>query len=263
MIWKYARPVPRIVKLSRSNQQGICNSRIGCSLIHLVALGCSSDHLISGVPIPNLLHICSESRAIALKWYCLRFQPPCGHGGTFIDSEIDYLYYGPEQRKFLISPNSAVPRWGWAKDRNRWVKDRQSIPNIVVRCTGDSESWDLMTLMQTSVWCNEFAKQILLVFYWDIEERTMVSDLKPLLVQSCTSPRHPELVNNRDSKVVFAAWLKDARKLLPWWKRFNPERVESHHVFGTANQLQNFGFKREFFQDKKVDFSFQSAAIAH
>lgn len=58
MCYEFARPEARIVKLSYSKHQ---------KLIHW------PYQLFSGAVIPNLLHICRESRELALKWYKLSF----------------------------------------------------------------------------------------------------------------------------------------------------------------------------------------------
>jgi len=52
IIWEYARPDPRIVRLLKSKH---------------------SSALYSKTPIPGILHATRESRAIALKWYQLCF----------------------------------------------------------------------------------------------------------------------------------------------------------------------------------------------
>jgi hypothetical protein len=121
-------------------------------MIHFARLGCSTDHLVSRIPVPNLLHICSESRAIALEWYRLRFQPTCGRGGTYFDTQRDYIYYGSEERRLLVDSNFVAPRYGWIGDANRWAEDRHSIPNIVVYLDfRDSHAFILRRFMEVSV----------------------------------------------------------------------------------------------------------------
>ncbi|KAH8753141.1 hypothetical protein BGZ57DRAFT_725508, partial [Hyaloscypha finlandica] len=90
--WKFARPSPRIIKLSRSTSQ---------------IAGCRFQHLVSRIPVPNLLHAYYESRSLALRWYTLLFRPRCGYGWyklglhskltkprVYFDFDSDYLYVG-------------------------------------------------------------------------------------------------------------------------------------------------------------------------
>jgi hypothetical protein len=52
IIWNLARPDPRIVRIRKSNR---------------------SSGTYSRAAIPNLLHVCQESRQVALEWYQLSF----------------------------------------------------------------------------------------------------------------------------------------------------------------------------------------------
>ena len=60
MCYEFARPEARVVKLSYSKHH---------KLNHW------PYRLFSGALIPNLLHVCRESRELALKWYKLSFGP--------------------------------------------------------------------------------------------------------------------------------------------------------------------------------------------
>ncbi len=184
-ILKLARPDARVIKLFKSTKQCINIPNSGPSnlmMIHFSRRCCPTDHLASRIPVPNLLPICSESRAIALEWYRLRFQPTCGSGGTYINIQRDYIYYGQEERMLLVNPNFQAPHYGWIDDRNRWAKDRHSIPNMVVYLEfRDSHAFIVKKFMEECVWCNQHAGKVLWVFENESEKGTLVSDLKPQL----------------------------------------------------------------------------------
>jgi len=87
-IWEAARPDPRFLKL-------YC---IHCSRHWLPSNGAfcpnKTHHVRSRAPVPALLHACSDSRKVALKWYKLSFGnalawiPPA----VYFDWERDGLY---------------------------------------------------------------------------------------------------------------------------------------------------------------------------
>jgi hypothetical protein len=227
-------------------------------MIHIASFGCANDHLVSRIPVPNMLHICSESRAIALEWYRLRFQPTCGRGGTYFDTQRDYIYYGSEERRLLVDPNFVAPRYGWIGDTNNWANNRHSIPNIVVYLNFRDSLFILRRFMEVSVWCNQYADKVFWVFENELEKGTLVSDLKPELIFRNISRRtgQEEFVNTR---VLFGKWLVNAQNLRPWWKRFEPTSVTMTKELATVNQMQRLGFMERIFLDKKVDLSFQGS----
>jgi hypothetical protein len=255
MIWKFARPDPRVIMLSKSNKECIANSNSSSALIKFTGLGCSTDHLVSRIPVPNLLHICSESRAIALKWYRLRFQPACAHGGTYFDTQRDYIYYGTEEQKLLVNTDSVAPAYGWVGDTNRWAKERHSIPNMVVYLEfRNSYALVLKRFMEISAWCNQYADKILWVYENELERGALVSDLKPLLLFRTVD--NTTFESTVDTRVLFDRWLRNIQILRPWWKRFNPTSIDITEESATTNQVQRYGFKKRLFLDKKVNFSF-------
>lgn len=261
-IWKFARPDPRVIKLCKSNKQGITNpnSSSNSSMIHYVHLGCSIDHLVSRIPVPNLLHICSESRAIALEWYRLLFQPTCALGGTYFDTQSDYIYYGSEERKLLVNPDSDAPTYGWIGDRNRWAGDRHSIPNMVVYLNyhnSNSHALILKRFLEVSVWCNQYADKVLWVFESELQLGSLVSDLKPQLLVRSIPQDHTGKERIINTKVLFGGFLLGMQILRPWWKRFKPTSMDITKESATVNQMQRSGFKERLFLDREVDFAFE------
>lgn len=206
-----------------------------------------------------MLHTCSESRAIALEWYRLRFQPTCGCGRTYFYTQRDYIYYGSEERRLLVDPNFVAPRYGWLGDTNNWANNRHSIPSIVVYLNfRDSHAFILRRFMEVSVWCNQYADKVFWVFENELEKGTLASDLKPELVFRNISCRtvQEEFVNTR---VLFGQWLVNAQNLRLWWKRFEPTSVAMTEELAAVNQMQRLGLIERLFLDKKADFSFQGS----
>jgi hypothetical protein len=164
MIWNFARPDPRVIKLSKSKKQGV--PYVGTSLDHSGAqiMDCSVDHLVARIPIPNLLHACYESRKLVLRWYTLLFRPGYGYGGTYFDTKHDYIYYGHQERKLLVNPTWPSGYHNEEEaDRCLWIKDRQSVPNIAVQRKGRSRYVAVLAIdpLIISGWCNELAKDVL------------------------------------------------------------------------------------------------------
>lgn len=78
MIWDFARPDPRAVKIQQ--------------LKHPV----DGIGYYSRLPVPSLLHLCAESRRISLKWYVPNtteiFFPTIDR--IFVDWSFDFVYIG-------------------------------------------------------------------------------------------------------------------------------------------------------------------------
>jgi hypothetical protein len=86
LIWKHARPDPRIVRLDWSKQDPrqvdwLFGSYLEC-------------YNYSREPIPAMLHACAESRQVALEWYQLALPPIASQPRTYFDFNADYLYPG-------------------------------------------------------------------------------------------------------------------------------------------------------------------------
>ncbi|KAL2067460.1 hypothetical protein VTL71DRAFT_1885 [Oculimacula yallundae] len=95
MIWKYARPEARVVKVSISKH----NKERGWL-----------QRFYSGAVIPNLLHVCGESRQLARQWYTDSFSPLGvqysgiedsierlrGSQPIYFDQDHDFLYVACE-----------------------------------------------------------------------------------------------------------------------------------------------------------------------
>lgn len=86
LIWKYARPDPRVVRLAWSK-------RSSKALKH-----CSYPEYwranYSEAPIPAMLHACSESRQVALRWYRLALQHGRAEPRVYFDFSADILHVG-------------------------------------------------------------------------------------------------------------------------------------------------------------------------
>lgn len=118
-IWDEARPAARIVKLIWSKK------------FHENQSGFSRTHNItSRARVPNLLHTCSESREVALKWY-----------------QLSFGWYGGHQAREDI----ATPR-NWAKDELFGFRGPAGIyfdwsrDFIYLQCTGCSDRVGGLTL---------------------------------------------------------------------------------------------------------------------
>ncbi|KAE9364823.1 hypothetical protein N431DRAFT_564036 [Stipitochalara longipes BDJ] len=251
MIWKLARPDSRIIKLSRSKElsKPAVFFNYVCSFQH--------DHLVSKIPVPNLLHTCFESRSVARNWYTLLFILSCGCGGTYIDTERDYMYYGTEEQQLLINPQIPTPGFRDRDSGNMWVKDRQSIPNIVVHLSEPLESMSLVCrLLATSKWCNELAEEVLLLGYrvTDLKVGTMISDLGKDV--SSFETGIPETMKKVEA---IGKYLEVIRKLEPFWGKFKPKRMVSVGLFGTHNVEQTYGFNEDWTLDRRVYLGFGPA----
>jgi len=238
MIWKLARLDSRIIKLSASK-------RVRTSALDMKHFPwMPHDHVVSRIPPPNLLHACSESRDVALKWYRMFFRPNCGDGGTYIDAERDYLYYGPDEIKLLVDNRTPTPTYREQRYGSLWLHDRQAIPNILVHLTEALDGAALITkLLTTTRWCNERAKDVLLLGYRssDIKEGTMLSDLGR------------DVSNFKTSKPATAkgvervkSYLNIARSIEPLWENFRPKRMVSVSLFSTHNVEQSYGFTADW-----------------
>jgi 2EXR family len=242
MIWKLARPDPRIIKLSKSKTEWR-GRYYGAGQVH------------AGVPVPNPLHICYESRQLALQWYTLLFRPADGCGGTYLDTKRDFLYYGPEERKLLVDPEVSIPEIDRPEGGNLWTKDRHSLLNIVVHHTDPTtEGFDtILDVLLLSRWCNEHAKDVLLLGprISEVKAGTMLSDLgeevgsfdgeDDFILDTLESPEYA---------------LKIVRKLEPRWKNFVPRRMISVDLYDTNNVVQNYGFTEWSHMDHKIDLIF-------
>jgi hypothetical protein len=93
LVWKHARPEPHFIKLLWSPK---------------------SVRIYSPARIPSLLHACSESRQVALKWYQLSIPslvPAFGdNAATYFDASVDGIYYqdyrSPDDD--MIHPSTAL-----------------------------------------------------------------------------------------------------------------------------------------------------------
>ena len=87
-IWNFNLPRTRLVPIS-------CGSdSLSCSDSSLGSLSWTSG-CTSTAPIPVNLHVCTESRAEALKHYTLNFGFARGPGQVFFNPDGDILYFGP------------------------------------------------------------------------------------------------------------------------------------------------------------------------
>jgi len=235
MIWKLARPDSRIIKLSASKKV-----RTSAFDLHTFTPLMPQDHVVSRIPPPNLLHACSESREVARKWYRLSFRPCCGDGGTYIDTERDYLYYGPDEINLIVDDHTPVPSFTEDAYGNMWLKDRQAIPNILVHLDQELDGIELLTkLVTTARWCNDLAKDVLISGhrFSAIQEGTMLSDLGRNVYSFQTStPKTLEDVR------CLKHFLRILRTVAPLWEKFKPKRMIPVALFGTDNVERSYGF---------------------
>jgi hypothetical protein len=240
MIWNFARPEERVIKLSASKKQ---------------AHGCPYPPLVSRIPVPAILHACSESRHVALQWYRILFRPVCGYGGTCFDTERDFIYYGPEERKLLVGAASPSLMFGWANKTRDWAEDRKCVRNIVVHYTDFQERFIVTTLLNLAKWCNDYAKEVLYLGPCSpaVEEGTLLSDMS----------QDPDSFDgvwyrHRGSLDGFLQQsLKYMKQHLPLsWQHFKPKNLVCVSLFATDNQNQNFGFYRGL-EYERYDFRFQ------
>jgi hypothetical protein len=122
MIWRLARPPPRIVRVRRA--------RTGYPAA-----------LISDAKIPNLLHINKESRKLALGWYQLCFSDPpfifttgwnipnC-RPHVYFDFSYDVLYAGCE-KCFDLSCDQCVAV--------TITRDVEKVQNVLLHCRWSSQ----------------------------------------------------------------------------------------------------------------------------
>ncbi|KAJ4116265.1 hypothetical protein NW768_011054 [Fusarium equiseti] len=82
-IWNYNLPPTRLVPIQCGSSWPGCPDSLSWT-------GCTSPAII-----PANLHVCSESRSEALKYYGLGFGFARGPGQVFLDPERDILYFGP------------------------------------------------------------------------------------------------------------------------------------------------------------------------
>ena len=102
-IWKYARPDPRVVRVSRSKNsldipdwlKDRTNPIIEVPDKTIIDHFCRINY--SKTPIPAMLHACTESRQVALGWYKLDFQSINAKPRVYFDFDADYLYIGCDE----------------------------------------------------------------------------------------------------------------------------------------------------------------------
>ena len=86
LIWKYARPDPRVIRLAWSKRSPKAPKR--CSYPKYWRANYSE------APIPAMLHACSESRQVALGWYRLAFRRGQAKPRVYFDFSADILHVG-------------------------------------------------------------------------------------------------------------------------------------------------------------------------
>ncbi|KAI5459990.1 hypothetical protein BGZ63DRAFT_425939 [Mariannaea sp. PMI_226] len=87
-IWNYNLPQTRLVPVR-------CGADWSCLPDSLEAGASLSTGCTSSAIIPANLHVCTESRAAALKYYQLQFGFARGPGQVFFNPVHDILYFGP------------------------------------------------------------------------------------------------------------------------------------------------------------------------
>ena len=88
LIWKFARPDPRVVRLAWSKWPGKPPR-------HTNFPECWRPNY-SEAPIPAMLHACSESRKVALGWYRLALEHGVAGPRVYFDFSSDFLQIGCE-----------------------------------------------------------------------------------------------------------------------------------------------------------------------
>jgi len=253
MIWKLARPDARVIKMSKSNIPGKpAPFNYFCWLEH------PDRHLVSRVPVPNLLHACAESREVALTWFRLLFVPICKCGGTYFDTERDYIYYGLKERKILVDSSHGDFNAYDFGDGNLWIKDRQSIPNIVIHYTRPSGAGNIIFVLLTlSRWCNKSAHNVLLLGPLNIELKacTLVSDL----VRSVVSfdRENPEKKKQLREMIKHAKIFRDC-PYIRFWRNFNPTMMVCAALCSSPNVQQKYGFIKKLYWNHRVRLAFNS-----
>jgi hypothetical protein len=86
LIWKYARPDPRVVRLAWSKLPPKAPAWSSCPELWRTNY--------SEAPIPAMLHACSESRQVALKWYRLALEHCSTEPHVYFDFSADFLHVG-------------------------------------------------------------------------------------------------------------------------------------------------------------------------
>jgi 2EXR family len=221
MIWKFAHPEARVIKLSTSKKQN-----------H----DCPYHSLVSRVPVPGILQACTESRQVALLWYRLLFKPVCGYGGTYFDTERDYMYYEPKERRLLTGSNLPVHQYSWTEDKRIWAEDRKCISNIVVhyrsRAQGSVGSV-VSTLLELAKSCNEYTREVMFLGPQapELQEGNLLSDLMPHpeVFESVWYPHQGNLDRFLQRTINFG------KQLVPAWKNFEPRKLVCVALIATHN----------------------------
>jgi 2EXR family len=89
LIWELARHGPRVVRLAWSKDPPKAPSWSRFPELYRANY--------SSAPIPAMLHACSESRQVALKWYQLLFGVRAAPARVYFDPETDYIRVGCEK----------------------------------------------------------------------------------------------------------------------------------------------------------------------
>jgi uncharacterized coiled-coil protein SlyX len=96
MVWKFARPSPRVLKIYQFKTAPD-----------------DKPELYSTAKVPSLLHACQESRRIAKEWYelSLRWYARIkeGEGRIYFDFSSDFLYYPLFDGKDMKHPTRSIP----------------------------------------------------------------------------------------------------------------------------------------------------------
>lgn len=100
------------------------------------------ENLYSGASIPNLLHVCRESREVALKWYKLSF----GKRKTiYFDWSNDYLYAQCSECRGRLCYDVGAETCGLMRLNNI---ERDSLKRLIWEFSGNSTSVEIVALMQ-------------------------------------------------------------------------------------------------------------------
>jgi hypothetical protein len=140
LIWRFARPDPRVVRLAWSK------------LPPKAPKNCSNPEIFrrnySDAPIPAMLHACSESRQVALGWYRLALRHGKAKARVYFDFSADYLHVGCRD----------CDRWECERDFMGALNDadRRRIRRVVISCPGLGDPF------LTLYWRFRFVKEILL-----------------------------------------------------------------------------------------------------
>jgi len=120
IVWKLARPVPRVVNIFRAKVD-------------------DKDVLYSTAKIPSLLHVCQESRRIAKEWYQLSFPWSSSWNDpyaarVYFDFSADFLYF-PSFDYFHSENTARLSPLPW----NIYARDTEKVKKVVQEVP---KSWD-------------------------------------------------------------------------------------------------------------------------